>query len=157
MASCYYCLFTFKDDPLDKFTCYRLYLIDFGLSSINKRSTASFHDEVAVDLYVLERALVSSLAAYAINDTTGNGKFSFTPESFFEAMLSFYTMAYPLEVLKRPVETSQTTSQKVQKKRARHDSTSWLPVEEDGIQEVRGLLNTLKEVQARGRKRLMVG
>ncbi|KAH9284622.1 TP53-regulating kinase [Echinococcus granulosus] len=142
--------------PEDKLDNYRLYLIDFGLSSINHRAASNLHDEeIAVDLYVFERALIS-----ALETRKGGEDFEFTPQAFFEAVLAAYIETYPVEVLARPIETSTMIMQKQPrygKKRTRHHSTSRLPTHEDGVHEVNGILRTLKEVQARGRKRLMVG
>lgn len=103
-----------------------------------------------MDLYVLERALVSSLASSAENEL-------FSPEEFFESVLTAYAASYPAEVLQRPFDTPRKTTEVKQKKRSRCDSTSWCPTEEDGEKEVAGVLKTLKTVQARGRKRLMIG
>uniref|UniRef100_A0A5K3ET86 non-specific serine/threonine protein kinase n=1 Tax=Mesocestoides corti TaxID=53468 RepID=A0A5K3ET86_MESCO len=146
------------DDPENKFSNYHLYLIDFGLSSINHRTAANFHDEeVAVDLYVLERALISSLATRT-DDVSEEPKFSFTPEGFFESLIAAYTEAYPLEVVRRPFDPTRTSEQETgKKKRPRQDPKSRAPTHEDGVMEVKGVLNTLKEVEARGRKRLMIG
>ncbi|KAM7535068.1 hypothetical protein Aperf_G00000101078 [Anoplocephala perfoliata] len=146
------------DAPQDKLENYHLFLIDFGLSSISQQVAQSVHnEEVAVDLYVFERALISALASRKSKDD-----FEFTPGSFFEAVLDAYKEAYPKEVLVRPIETPslEAAAQKEVnrgKKRARCDPTSLKPSLEDGIKEVNGVLRTLKEVQARGRKRIMVG
>ncbi|KAL5109622.1 EKC/KEOPS complex subunit TP53RK [Taenia crassiceps] len=144
------------DKPEDKLDNYRLYLIDFGLSSINHRAAPNLRDEeIAVDLYVFERALISALAT-----RKGEEDFEFTPEAFFKAVLTTYVEAYPTEVLARPIEMSNTIMQKQPQhgeKRVCHCSTSWTPTHEDGIREVNGILRTLREVQSRGRKRLMIG
>nr|CDS32423.1 tp53 regulating kinase [Hymenolepis microstoma] len=142
----------------DKLENYRLFLIDFGLSSVNQRAAQNVHDEeIAVDLYVLERALISALATRKTQD-----EFEFTPESFFEAVLESYKDAYPKEAITRPMETPGLTanSQKAannDRKRPRCDSNTWISSLEDGKKEVDGILRTLKDVQARGRKRIMIG
>ncbi|KAL5968595.1 EKC/KEOPS complex subunit bud32 [Taenia solium] len=142
--------------PEDKLDNYRLYFIDFGLSSIHHRAASSLRDEeIAVDLYVFERALISALAT-----RKGDEDFEFTPEAFFKAVLATYIEAYPFEVLARPIETSAMIMPKQPQhgeKRIRHCSTSRISTHEDGVHEIHGILRTLKEVQSRGRKRLMIG
>ncbi|VUZ39277.1 unnamed protein product [Hymenolepis diminuta] len=146
------------DTPEEKFENYRLFLIDFGLSSVIQRAAQNVHDEeIAVDLYVFERALISVLETRKTQDA-----FEFTPESFFEAVLESYKDAYPEEAITRPMETPGLTAaaQKAAsngRKRPRCDSSTWIPSLEDGKKEVNGVLRTLKDVQARGRKRIMIG
>lgn len=148
----------FKQNTLqDKLENYNLFLIDFGLSSISQQVAQSvYNEEVAVDLYVFERALISALATSKSKDD-----FEFTPEAFFEAVLDAYKEAYPEEVLVRPIETPGLTEAAQEanrgKKKARYDYTFRKPLLEDGIKEVCGVLRTLKEVQARGRKRILIG
>lgn len=133
---------------------YQLYLIDFGLSSVNNGVTANIHyEETAVDLYVFQRALISA------TEIRGTAKVTeFTPEAFFESVLASYAEAYPAEVTTRSIEKS-TSAETPQhgKKRPRVGSASKLTTQEDGVKEVNGILKTLKDVQARGRKRLMIG
>lgn len=108
-----------------------------------------------MDLYVFERALISALAT-----RKGDEDFEFTPEAFFKAVLANYVETYPLEVLARPIETSTIIMRKQPQhgeKRTRNCSTSRTPTHEDGEHEVKGILRVLKEVQSRGRKRLMIG
>ena len=142
----------------DKVENYQLYLIDFGLSSSNPRATSTVHDEeTAVDLYVLQRALISATEIRGSNKDA-----DFTPEAFFESVLAAYAEAYPAEVVARPNEVASTTGAPQQqsqhgKKRARLNFTSSSSTHEDGVKEVNGILRNLKEVQARGRKRLMIG
>ncbi|VDM18553.1 unnamed protein product [Hydatigera taeniaeformis] len=142
--------------PEDKFENYHLYLIDFGLSSINHRAASNLHDEeIAVDLYVLERALISALLTRKEDEG-----FEFTPKAFFEAVLAAYAKAYPVEVLARPVEASPMVMRKQPqqgKKRAHHSSALRILTHDDAVHEVNGILRALKEVQSRGRKRLMIG
>lgn len=101
--------------------------------------------------------MISALATRKTLD-----EFEFTPESFFEAVLDSYKESYPEEILTRPMETPGITAA-VEKaanhgrKRPRCDSNTWIPSVEDGKKEVAGILRALKEVQARGRKRVMIG
>nr|VZH94490.1 unnamed protein product [Spirometra erinaceieuropaei] len=137
-----------------KYSDYRLFLIDFGLSSINP-VTSRFREEVAVDLYVLERALVSSLACREEHKEDG----LFSPQAFFAAFLAAYSEAYAAQVVARGNDGGAGAGGRKQSKRNRLEVTSPVaaPTLEDGRRELESILSALKEVQARGRKRLMIG
>ncbi|VDN34078.1 unnamed protein product [Dibothriocephalus latus] len=137
-----------------KYSDYRLFLIDFGLSSFNP-VTARFREEVAVDLYVLERALVSSLAC---RDEHKEDEL-FSPQTFFAAFLAAYSEAYAAQVVARGTNLGDAVGGRKQSKRNKLDATipAAKPTLEDGRRELETILSAFKEVQARGRKRLMIG
>ncbi|VDL89181.1 unnamed protein product [Schistocephalus solidus] len=137
-----------------KYSDYRLFLIDFGLSSFNP-VTSRFREEVAVDLYVLERALVSSLARRDEEQEDG----IFSPQHFFATFLAAYSEAYAAQVVARSIAGDGGVGERKQSKRNRLDTnaTAAKRTLEDGRRELETILSALKEVQARGRKRLMVG